>query len=283
MMRNGEVKMLKTLRKEWVSHLFLVIMAFIALYPFMYMIITSFKTNGQFYSNFFGITFPLHFENYAMAWQSMGDYILNSVFIGVVSVALIVATSSLAGYSFARLRFRGKGFLYMAVVALLMIPGLLTLIPLFLQMRAFGLLNTYTGIIIVFAAGGQAFTIFVFRQSFASLPEELFEAARIDGCSEGRVFLQIVLPLSKPIVGTMAIWNLLTVWNEYMLPLVLLGDPEKFPISVGILQFQSQFVSQTQYGPMFAGYTIASLPLLILFLFTMRMFMKGLTSGAIKM
>lgn len=274
--------MLKTIKQDIWSHLFLILMAFIALYPFFYMIITSFKTNGQFYSNFFGITFPLHFENYATAWESIGGYIFNSVFIGVVSVLIIIATSALAGYSFARLRFKGKNFLYMSVVALLMIPGLLTLIPLFLLVKSFGLLDSYIGLIIAFAAGGQAFTIFVFRQSFASLPEELFEAARIDGCGELRVFWQIVLPLSKPIIGTMAIWNLLAIWNEYMMPLVLLSDSSKFPITVGLIQFESQFVSQTLYGPMFAGYTIASLPLLILFLFTMRLFMKGLTSGAVK-
>ncbi|WP_368659375.1 carbohydrate ABC transporter permease [Metabacillus halosaccharovorans] len=274
--------MLKTIKQDIWSHLFLIVLAFIALYPFFYMIITSFKTNGQFYSNFFGITFPLHFENYAVAWEAIGGYIFNSVFVGVVSVLIIITTSALAGYSFARLRFKGKNFLYMSVVALLMIPGLLTLIPLFLLVKSFGLLDSYMGLIIAFAAGGQAFTIFVFRQSFASLPEELFEAARIDGCGELRVFWQIVLPLSKPIIGTMAIWNLLAIWNEYMMPLVLLSDPTKFPITVGLIQFESQFVSQTLYGPMFAGYTIASLPLLILFLFTMRLFMKGLTSGAVK-
>ncbi|MCV9885028.1 carbohydrate ABC transporter permease [Metabacillus halosaccharovorans] len=274
--------MLKTIKQDIWSHLFLIVLAFIALYPFFYMIITSFKTNGQFYSNFFGITFPLHFENYAVAWEAIGGYIFNSVFVGVASVLIIITTSALAGYSFARLRFKGKNFLYMSVVALLMIPGLLTLIPLFLLVKSFGLLDSYMGLIIAFAAGGQAFTIFVFRQSFASLPEELFEAARIDGCGELRVFWQIVLPLSKPIIGTMAIWNLLAIWNEYMMPLVLLSDPTKFPITVGLIQFESQFVSQTLYGPMFAGYTIASLPLLILFLFTMRLFMKGLTSGAVK-
>ncbi len=274
--------MLKTIRQDLWSHIVLILLAFLALYPFFYMLITSFKTNGQFYRNFFGITFPLHFENYATAWEAIGEYIFNSVLIGIASVLIIIATSALAGYSFARLRYKGKNFLYMSVVALLMIPGLLTLIPLFLLIKSFGLLDSYIGLIIAFAAGGQAFTIFVFRQSFASLPEELFEAARIDGCGELRVFWQIVLPLSKPIIGTMAIWNLLSIWNEYMMPLVLMSNPEKFPITVGLIQFESQFVSQTLYGPMFAGYTIASLPLLILFLFTMRLFMKGLTSGAVK-
>lgn len=274
--------MVKTLRREWLSHLFLIVLLFLSLYPFIYMLATSFKTNGQFYSHFFGFTFPFHFENYVVAWQSISKNIWNSVYISVTSVVIIIITSSLAGYAFARLRFFGKNFLYMAVLALLMIPSLLTLIPLFLEIKKFGLLDSYWGLIIVYAAGGQAFTIFVLRQSFASLSEELFEAARIDGCTELRAFWQIALPLSKSVIGTMAIWNLLSIWNDYLLPLVIISSPSKFPITVGLIQFQSQFVSQTLYGPMFAGYVIASLPLLILFLFTMKMFINGMTSGAIK-
>lgn len=275
--------MLKTLRRELPSHIFLVILAFLSLYPFIYMLITSLKTNGQFYSNFFGISFPLHFGNYAAAWHAISGFMWNSVFLSVTSVIIITVTSTLAAYAFARLRFRLKGFLYIAILALMMIPGELTLIPLFLEIKAFGLLNSEWGLILVFAAGGQAFTIFVLRQAFASLPEEIFESARIDGCSEIRAYFRIALPLTKSVIGTMAIWNLLATWNNFLLPLVTLNNPSKFPITVGLLQFQSQFSSETLYGPMFAGYAIASLPLLVLFLFTMKMFMQGLTSSAIKM
>ncbi|MCL6633586.1 MAG: carbohydrate ABC transporter permease, partial [Alicyclobacillus herbarius] len=154
--------MLRTLRREWISHLVLIVLVFLSLYPFIYMVLTSFKTNGQFYSNFFGISFPLHFENYAAAWGAISKNILNSVYISVTSVVIITITSTLAGYSFARLRFRFKGFLYMSVLALLMVPGLLTLIPLFLEIKRFGLLNSYWGLILAYAAGAQAFTVFVF-------------------------------------------------------------------------------------------------------------------------
>lgn len=274
---------MKTLRKEFLSHLLLIVLVFLSLYPLIFMLMTSLKTNGQFYGNFFGISFPLHFNNYVEAWHAISKYMFNSVFMAVVSVVFIIVTGSLAGYSFARLRYRLKGFLYIAVLSLMMIPGELTLIPLYLEIKKLGLLNSDWGLILIFAASGQAFTIFVLRQAFASIPEELFESARIDGCSESRAYFTIALPLSKSVLGTMAIWNLLSVWNSFMLPLIALSDPNKYPITVGLLQFKSQFTSETLYGPMFAGYAIASFPLLVLFLFTMRMFMQGLTSSAIKM
>lgn len=274
--------MQKSLRKELPSHIVLITLVTLSLFPLYYMLSTSFKSNGQFDSNFIGISFPLHWGNYLTAWQAISPYLRNSVIISVSSVVIIVTTSALTGYAIARLRFRGKSVLYISIIALLMIPSTLTLIPLFLEIKAFHGLNTYWGLILAYAAGGQAFTVFVFRQAFASLPEELFEAARIDGCYELKAFGSVALPLTKSILGTMAIWNLLGIWNDYMLPLVTLSSNNKYPITVGIIQFQTEFISQTLYGPMFAGYILASVPLLILFLFTMRMFMDGITSGGLK-
>ena len=272
----------KALRKDAVSHVILIVFVVLSLFPLYYMLTTSFKSNGQFYANYMGVSFPFHWENYVVAWQAIAPYIKNSFIIAGSSVIIIVLTGAMAGYSIARLRFRGKQAIYLGIVALLMIPSTLTLIPLFLEIKSFGLLNTYWGLILAYAAGGQAFTIFVFRQMFAGLPEELFEAARLDGCSELRAYSKIAVPLSKSIFGTMAIWNLLGIWNDYMLPLVTLSSQSKYPITVGIVQFQSEFITQTLYGPMFAGYVIASIPLLLLFLLTMRMFMEGLASGGLK-
>ncbi|QQE77947.1 carbohydrate ABC transporter permease [Alicyclobacillus sp. SO9] len=274
--------MLKTLRRDLPSHIFLIFLVIVSVYPFFFMLVTSVKNNAQFYKSFFGITFPLHFGNYAKAWAAVAPYMWNTAFVAIVSVSIIVVAASLAAYAFARLRFRMKGPLYIAILSLMMIPAELTLIPLFLEIKQLGLMNSLWGLILIFSAGGQAFTIFVLRQAFASLPEEIFESARIDGCSEWRAFWRIALPLAKSVIGTMAIWNLLGVWNSFLVPLVVLNNPSKYPITVGLLQFQSQFVSQIDYGPMFAGYTIAALPLIILFVFTMRMFLRGLTSSAIK-
>lgn len=274
---------MKTFRRDFASHVFLIILVICALYPFFFMLVTSLKNNAQFYQSFFGINLPFHFSNYAKAWNAVAPYMWNTAFVSVISVTFIVVIASLAAYSFARLRFRLKGFLYIAVLSLMMIPAELTLIPLFLEVKQLGLMNSLWGLILVFSAGGQAFTIFVLRQAFASLPEELFESARIDGCSEWKAFALIAVPLTKSVMGTMAIWNALAVWNSFLVPLVILNDPSKYPITVGLLQFQSQYVSQVLYGPMFAGYTIAALPMIVLFIFTMRMFLQGLTSSAIKL
>jgi ABC-type glycerol-3-phosphate transport system permease component len=163
-----------------------------------------------------------------------------------------------------------------------MIPGVLTLIPTFLLVKNMGLLNTYWVLILPYIAGGQAFAIFVLRSFIASQPEEIFESARIDGAGEFRIYATITLPMAKPILGTLAILSLLSSWNDYIWPSVTLRTPQLWTISLQLVSFSSQWASLQQYGPMFAGYVIASIPLLILFIFTMRLFIEGLASGAIK-
>jgi len=164
----------------------------------------------------------------------------------------------------------------------LMIPGVLTLVPAFLLVKTLGLMNTYWALILPYIAGGQIFAIFVLRSFIASLPEELFEAARLDGASTMQAFRNIVIPLSKPILVTIAIMNVLGTWNDYIWPLVTIPDSKLWTISVGIVTFGSSFRGLESWGPMFAGFVIASVPMVILFLFTMRYFIAGLTSGAIK-
>jgi ABC-type glycerol-3-phosphate transport system permease component len=196
--------------------------------------------------------------------------------VGVLIIASVTA------FVFARYNFPGKEFLFFAILALLMIPGILTLVPAFLLVKGFGLLNTYWALILPYVAGGQIFAIFVLRSFIASLPEELFESARLDGASMWHLYSKITLPLSKPILVTIAIMNILSTWNDYIWPLVTIPDGNKWTVSVGIVSFGSQYAGLQNWGPMFAGYVIASIPLIILFMFTMRYFIAGLTSGAIK-
>jgi multiple sugar transport system permease protein/raffinose/stachyose/melibiose transport system permease protein len=158
----------------------------------------------------------------------------------------------------------------------------LTLIPLFLLVKDMGLLNTYWVLILPYIAGGQAFAIFVLRSFIASQPEEIFESARIDGANEFTIYSRIALPMAKPILGTLAILSLLSTWNDYIWPSVTLRNPELWTISLQLVSFSSQWASLQQYGQMFAGYVVASIPLFLLFIFTMRLFIEGLASGAIK-
>lgn len=272
----------KTLRHDALIHLVLVSLGIFTFYPLIFTLFTSFKDNSQFYSTFWGPAFPLHWSNYGDAWQQLYPVIMNTIFVGVVSAFGVVFLASLAAYVFARHRFPGHDAFFYAIIALLMIPGVLTLIPLFLLVKDLNLLNTYWVLILPYIAGGQAFAIFVLRSFIASQPEEIFESARIDGADEFTIYRRIALPMAKPILGTLAILSLLGTWNDYIWPSVTLRNPDLWTISLQLVSFSSQWASLQQYGPMFAGYVIASIPLLILFMFTMRLFIEGLASGAIK-
>jgi ABC-type glycerol-3-phosphate transport system permease component len=272
----------KTLRHDFPLHLVLVLLALFTFYPLVFTLFTSFKDNSQFYSTFWGPAFPLHWGNYTDAWRQLYPVLVNTVLVGVISAFGTVFLASLSAYVFARHRFPGRDAIFYAIIALLMIPGVLTLIPLFLLVKDLRLLNTYWVLILPYIAGGQAFAIFVLRSFIASQPEEIFESARIDGADEFTIYRKIAVPMAKPILGTLAILSLLGSWNDYIWPSVTLRNPELWTISLKLVSFSSQWASLQQYGPMFAGYVIASIPLLILFMFTMRLFIEGLASGAIK-
>ncbi len=272
----------KIFRHDLPLHLLLIFLGIITFYPLLFTLFTSFKDNSQFYSTFWGPALPLHWGNYTDAWRQLYPVLLNTIFVGVVSAVGTIFLASLSAYVFARHRFPGHDLLFYAIIALLMIPSVLTLIPLFLLVKDLGLLNTYWVLILPYIAGGQAFAIFVLRSFIASQPEEIFESARIDGAGEFTIYQRIALPMAKPILGTLAILALLSTWNDYIWPSVTLRNPELWTISLKLVSFSSQWASLQQYGPMFAGYVLASIPLLILFMFTMRLFIEGLASGAIK-
>ena len=272
----------KAFRHDLPLHVVLIILGIITFYPLIFTLFTSFKDNSQFYSTFWGPAWPLHWGNYADAWRQLYPVLINTVFVGLVSAFGTIFLASLSAYVFARHRFPGHDLLFYAIIALLMIPGVLTLIPLFLLVKDLGLLNTYWVLILPYIAGGQAFAIFVLRSFIASQPEEIFESARIDGANEFTIYQRIAMPMAKPILGTLAILALLGTWNDYIWPSVTLRNPELWTISLKLVSFSSQWASLQQYGPMFAGYVIASIPLLVLFMFTMRLFIEGLASGAIK-
>lgn len=293
---------------QYVAHACLVVLALLTFAPFVFMLVMSLKDNDQFYHRFWSFL-PFHtgmdaleplemtrlnWENYGRAWESIHGFIGNSLLVTLISVVGVLSVASLSAYAFARHKFVGSGVLFYAVISLMMIPGVLTLISSFMWMKQFplaqgndwlgiggkGLLNSYWVLILPYIAGGQVFAIFVLRTFFAGLPEDLFEAARIDGASELQQFWHIAVPLSWPILGTMAIMNVLGTWNDYIWPSITVLDKEKMTLAIGLLQFQGQYGND--YGSLLAGYVIASIPLLILFLFTMRQFIEGLQSGAFK-
>jgi multiple sugar transport system permease protein/raffinose/stachyose/melibiose transport system permease protein len=264
----------------------LLVLVVLTLFPIWLMLATSLKNNVQFYDNFLGLTLPFRWANYRRAWLEISPYILNSFIVTIVTVAGVVAFSALAAYAFARLRFLGKEILYYMMIALMMLPGILTMVPQFVLVKNLGLLDSLWALILPYisggvASGGVAFAIFVLRSFFASLPDELFQAARIDGASELQVFWRLGVPLIRPALATVAILQTLSTWNDFIWPSATLYTNALFTLPVGLVSFQGNHL--TDWGPLMAGYTIASLPLVLLFAFSTRTFIEGMIQGGLKL
>jgi ABC-type glycerol-3-phosphate transport system permease component len=253
----------------------------LSLVTIILMVFLSLKDNGQIYGRFWSAPDPIRWGNYADGWQAMRRYIFNTLAYSLASVAGVVFLSSLSGYVFARHHFPGKELIYVLVLALLMIPGVLTLIPAYVLVRDLGLLNTPFALILPWTAGGQVFGILLCRSFFATLPQELFDAAKVDGESELGAYARIALPLSWPILVTLAIMHLVACYNDFVWPLLTIADPKYQVVTVGLTQFTSQY-GITDWGPRMAAYAVSAIPLVLLFTFGMRYYVRGLTSGALK-
>jgi ABC-type glycerol-3-phosphate transport system permease component len=243
---------------------------------------TAFKSSEQQLINPWGLPIPPTLENLTEAWTvgRFGIYFKNSVIISVADVIGMVIISSLAGYAFARLQFPGQKILLYGLLIGLTIPVAAIIIPLYLTMRDFRLLNTYGSVIIADIALAAPIFVFIMRAFFKDLPAELDDAARIDGANEFQIFWQIMLPLARPGLLTVALLEFLWSWNDLLLPLVFLVSDELRTLPVGMLFFQGRFT--IDYGLMSAGVLIISLPVTILFLIFQKDFVRGLASGALK-
>jgi multiple sugar transport system permease protein len=271
--------------KSWIGQsillLILLVILLLSFATIALMVFLSLKDNGQIYGRFWSLPNPVRWENYTDGWRTMHRYVINSLVYSLASVVGVVFLSSLSGYVFARHRFPGKELIYIVILALLMVPGVLTLIPAFVLVRDLGLLNTPWALILPWTAGGQIFGILLCRSYFATLPQELFDAAKVDGASEWELYARIALPLSWPILVTLSIMHLVATYNDFIWPLLTITDPKIQVVTVGLTQFRNEF-GTVNWGPRMAAYGVASLPLVILFAFGMRYYVRGLTSGAVK-
>ena len=264
-------------RKDLPLNLILLFLALLTYIPFISILINSFKDARQFFTQFWLPAFPLHFENYVKAWPIISRSILNSAVYSVPTVILVVLLSGLAGYAFARYRFWGREFLFLAMLILIMLPGILLVIPMFAQIVGLGWVNTPQAIVLPWAAVQIPFSVYLMRTFFETLPTEYFEAARLDGANDLQLFFRVAVPLALPALSTVGILTLLFTWNDIIWPLIVIFERDLQPISIGVLSFSGSF--STDYGTSFAGYVLASLPLIILFSFASRRFMAGLQGG----
>ena len=267
-------------RPQWATHLTLGLLAALSLLPFAILLVLSFKSNVQFEHERWTFSWPLHPENYTAAWSVINTYILNSIIISSGSAVGVVLLSALAGFALARGRFRGRNGLFLLIISGLMIPGVLYLVPKFVLFSEFGLINTRWALWLAYWTEGQIFGIFLFRSYFGSLPEGLFEAARVDGAGPFAQFRHIALPMARPIAGTLAVINVMFTWNDIIWQWLAIRDDSQRTLAVGMFFFQQGH--HHSWGPMFAGFVIASIPLILLFALASHWFIEGLTSGAFK-
>jgi ABC-type glycerol-3-phosphate transport system permease component len=264
-------------------HAILIVILGLSFFGVYWMVETSFKYDVMLTINYWWPDVAhVNLANYADAFQAVYRYILNSVIVSATILIGVLALGTTTAYVFARFWFPGKEVLFYFIISLIMIPGILTFLPTFLVVKSMHLLNTYGALILPGIAGGQVFAIFILRTYFASLPQELIDAARVDGASELVVVSRVVVPLSVPILATVGILNLLATWNDYIWPLVTLRDTSLYTIPIGIAYLAANANGVVSYTEQMAAYVIVSLPLVILFFFMMRSFVQGLSSGAIK-
>lgn len=263
------------------KNLFMAAILLMLLFPLYLTIIGSFKDLPQILDDFFLPTVPLHAENYEKAFAYVAPYYVNTALYAVLSVLLTVGAATVAGYGFSALRFPLRRPLFMLLFVKMFMPGVSALVPSFVLAVNLGLLNTPFVIALFCMGTSQPFWVFVMKTFIDGQPRELFEAMRIDGASELRIFWHLALPLLRPIVALMSLNVILFIWNDFIWPLVTLTDPALRTITVGIYKLSS--AAGLDYGMMLAGYALAALPLLIAFFVSMRFFVSGLTSGSIKL
>lgn len=269
-------------RKDWPKHIFIAVVLGIELLPLYMMWQISFKDNASFLQNPWIPSSPFEWkwDNYIFAAKLIFPYVANTIFVAVSGTLLSLALALCGAYFFARYKMPFSNVLWAAFMALMLLPSIANIVPLFSLLKELNLLNTLYALIVVGVAGGQVFNIFVLRGFIEDIPKDLFEAAEMDGAGHFQQIINIVIPISGPIIGTLAILAFLGKWNEFVLPLIVLRDKELFTLGVGLIYLDGEYVKQ--WGQIMAAYFLAAIPLIILFLFTMRLFVKGLSHGAIK-
>jgi multiple sugar transport system permease protein len=209
---------------------------------------------------------------------NLGRYLLNSAFLAVLVTGVSLLVNALAGYAFAKLRFRYRDRIFKGLLGLLVIPAQVTMLPLFLLLKELGLVNTYAGVLIPGLA--SVFGIFLIRQFAFSIPDDLLDAARIDGAGEGRIFWMVALPLLQPILVTLALFTFMGVWNDFLWPLIILTDDAKYTLPVALANLSGERVQDTEL--MMAGAVLTVLPVLVVFLALQRYYIQGLMLGGVK-
>jgi multiple sugar transport system permease protein/raffinose/stachyose/melibiose transport system permease protein len=267
-------------RGSLVATIILAFFAILTIAPFYIMIATSTKDQMGFITNFWGVQFPINYINYIKTWTLINGYIFNSIKVTVLTVIGIILVSIPAGFAFAKMNFPGKEKTFTLIMAFKMIPATLLLIPMFINIIALKLNDTHMGVMLPNIAMGSIVSVILVRGFFEALPDSIFESARLDGANEIKIMSSIVVPMSKPIIGTVALFNFFGVFNQFMWPYIVLSSNELKTIPIGLNSLLGQY--GVDFGLQMAAYTIVSIPLVILIASTMKVYVSGITTGAVK-
>lgn len=273
--------------KQWalkiVTIVFLSILALVIIVPLCWMVISGFKSNGDLFTNSFGLPKEWKAENYALAWKvGVGKYFLNSLFVTAVSTVITLLISAMAAFALTnhRLAFKGRHGVFVFILAGLMLAPQVSVIPLFKILTKIGLYNTYWAMIVPYVAFRIPFAVFLMRAYFLGLPASLDDAAYIDGCNSFGVFWKIVLPLSKPIMASAALLTAMYDWNEFMMAMVFTSDDSIRTIPIGMMNLTGTL--RTEWGTLIAGLAMSALPIILLFIIFQKQFVRGIAAGGVK-
>jgi ABC-type glycerol-3-phosphate transport system permease component len=265
------------------AHAVLILFSVPMIYPVVLVLLGSLKSQRELYVNPWGLPKVARFLNYTEAWSigKIGDYYVNSIIVALGALLLIVVIAYLASHALARMRFRGRDLVMILFVSTMMLPIQITIIPIYKIEKAIGIMDTLIGLILPYVAKALPFSIFVLTAFLKTLPIEFDEAARIDGAGRLCILSRIIFPLSRPGLASILIINFMSVWNDFYLPLVLIHDPSKRTLNLGLINF-SQLWGLVDFTRLFAALVIVSLPLVLVYIVFQRQFINGMTSGGLK-
>lgn len=268
---------------SFLHHMILILLAIVVVYPVFWMIMVSFKDLQEFYNDPWGLPAKLRWVNYAEAFRKLdlGRTYLNTFFVAAAALVIIVFCSFFAAYAIGRIRFKSSGFIFIIFVSTMVVPVQVTLLPLVILERNLGIMNTLWALILPYICSGIPFSVFLLVNFLKQIPGEIDEAAITDGCSRFRFVIKILMPLSKPGIATIIIFQFMNIWNDMLLPLVLIQNPKLKTLALGILKFNEMYGS-VDFIKLFAALVMSNLPIIIVYIIFQKQFISGLTSGAVK-
>lgn len=264
------------------SRTIVLVFLLLTLYPILFVLLTSLKTTDEFYTNIWGLPHHYAWSNYSKAWTDahIGRYFATSVTVVGISVVCVVVLGALAGYALARLHVPYAETILLLVLLPTFLPSETVIMPLYIMMSKMKLIGTHISLILPYIGWSLPMTIYIFQAFFKSLPSELLEAARVDGCTETKTFTRVTAPLMLPAIATCSIFAFVGLWGELLWASIALSTTSLRTIPFGVISFKSQFA--TDWGPMTAAICIVLIPLVVFFLFVQKYFIQGVTGGAVK-